>query len=358
MFAKAEGVSVDSAALDRLVGDAMTEVVKRQRESGVDIVSDGDMSKPGYATYVKDRLSGFGGLTQPLVMNDLNDFPGVARRVSGDPGRIRRTNPACDGPVAMRDLKAARTEIAAFRKALSANGASAEQAFVCAASPGVISIFMKNTYYPSHEAYIWAIAAAMREEYEAIAEAGLVLQIDCPDLAMGRHIGFAELDLEAFRRIAALHIEALDWAVRDIDPARLRMHLCWGNYDGPHHCDVPLADIIDLVLKARPSILLFEAANARHAHEWQIFERVRLPEGKILVPGVIESRSNIVEHPELIAQRLTQYAKLVHPQNVMAGSDCGYGTNVGQAQVDPDVVWAKMRAMAEGARLASTRFWL
>jgi 5-methyltetrahydropteroyltriglutamate--homocysteine methyltransferase len=226
-----------------------------------------------------------------------------------------------------------------------------------AASPGVVSLFFRNEHYPSEEAYLFAIADAMRHEYETVARAGIMLQIDCPDLAMGRHIQYAQLGLQEFRKRAMMHVEALNHALADIAPDRLRIHLCWGNYEGPHHCDVPLADIIDIVFAARPNAISFEAANPRHGHEWALFESVKLPAGKVLIPGVIESKSNFIEHPELIAQRLGRYARLVGRENVIAGSDCGYGTWVGQAAVDPDVVWAKMAAMAEGARIASREFW-
>jgi len=226
-----------------------------------------------------------------------------------------------------------------------------------AASPGVVSLFFRNEHYPSEEAYIFAIAEAMGHEYETVANAGIVLQLDCPDLAMGRHIQHADLSLPEWRKKAELHVEALNHAVRNIAPDRLRMHLCWGNYEGPHHCDVALADVIDIVIRARPSAISIEAANPRHAHEWTLFEKVKLPDGKMLIPGVIESKSNFIEHPELVAQRIGRYARLVGRENVMAGSDCGFGTWVGQAAVDPDVVWAKMAAMAEGARIASKEFW-
>jgi 5-methyltetrahydropteroyltriglutamate--homocysteine methyltransferase len=226
-----------------------------------------------------------------------------------------------------------------------------------AASPGVISLFFRNEHYKSHEDYLFAIADAMRHEYETVAKAGIILQIDCPDLAMGRHIQYADLSLAEFRKRAGMHVAALDHALASIAPEQLRLHLCWGNYEGPHHCDVPLADIIDIVFAARPASISFEAANPRHAHEWTLFERIKLPAGKLLIPGVIESKSNFIEHPELIAQRIGRYAKLVGAENVMAGSDCGYGTWVGQAAVDAQVVFAKLAAMAEGARIASREFW-
>ncbi len=355
MFAKEEGVPVDKAALAARIRSAVAEVVQKQRQAGIDIVNDGEMSKPSYATYIKDRLDGFGGSSHPLQYQDLVEFPELARRVFGDPGRARRKTPGCNGPIRVKDGEAAGIDAENLKAALAAAGGG--EGFMSAASPGLISLFFHNGHYPTQEAYLLAIADAMRPEYETVAKAGFILQLDCPDLAMGRHIQYASLGLEEFKKRMHLHIEALDHALAGIAPERLRMHLCWGNYEGPHHCDVPLADILDIVLTARPSAVSFEAANPRHAHEWQLFERVKLPEGKLLIPGVIESKTNFIEHPELVAQRIGRYAKLVGRENVIAGSDCGYGTWVGQAAVDPAVVWAKLAAMAEGARLASRAFW-
>jgi len=355
MFAKEEGVPVDPAALSQRIAGAVADVVQKQVAAGIDIVDDGEMSKPSYATYIKDRLEGFGGEGNSFVYQDLTDFPRLAKRVFGDPGRSRRKTPACNAPIAVRDAGAAAADVAHLVAALAASGAS--EAFLTAASPGVVSLFFRNEHYPSEEAYLYAIADAMRHEYRTIADAGITLQVDCPDLGMGRHIQHADLSLAEWRKKAELHVEALNHALSDIPPDRLRMHLCWGNYEGPHHCDVPLADVIDIVFKARPAAIALEAANPRHAHEWQLFETVKLPDGKRLIPGVIESKSNFVEHPELIAQRIGRYANLVGRENVMAGSDCGYGTWVGQSAVDPDVVWAKLAAMAEGAAIASRRFW-
>jgi 5-methyltetrahydropteroyltriglutamate--homocysteine methyltransferase len=355
MYAKEEGIPVDHQALAARVRTAVAEVVKKQADIGIDIVNDGETSKPSYATYIKDRLDGFGGTGNTFVYQDLADFPNLAKRVFGDPGRSRRKTPACNAPIRVRDESAAKIDVENLKSALV--GANATRAFMSAASPGVVSLFFRNDHYASQEAYLFAIAEAMRHEYEAVAGGGIVLQIDCPDLAMGRHIQYAALTLSEFRKRAAMHIEALNHAVANIPPEQLRMHVCWGNYEGPHHCDVPLADIIDLVFTARPSAISFEAANPRHGHEWTLFERVKLPAGKVLIPGVIESKSNFIEHPELVAQRLGRYAKLVGRDNVIAGSDCGYGTWVGQAAVDPDVVWAKLGAMVEGARIASRRFW-
>jgi 5-methyltetrahydropteroyltriglutamate--homocysteine methyltransferase len=355
MYAKEEGVPVDRAALAARIRAAVAEVVAKQVEAGIDLVNDGEMSKPSYATYVKDRLAGFGGSGNTFVYQDLADFPNLAKRVFGDPGRSRRKTPACNAAIGVRDRAAAEEDVANLKAALAS--VKAAGAFMSAASPGVVSLFFRNDYYKDHETYLFAIADAMRHEYETVAKAGIVLQIDCPDLAMGRHIQYADLSLPEFRKRAEMHVAALNHALADIPPEQLRIHLCWGNYEGPHHCDVPLADIIDIVFKARPGAISFEAANPRHAHEWTLFERVKLPDGKVLIPGVLESKSNFIEHPELIAQRIARYANLVGRENVIAGSDCGYGTWVGQAAVDSDVVWAKFAAMAEGARLATRMFW-
>jgi 5-methyltetrahydropteroyltriglutamate--homocysteine methyltransferase len=355
MFAREEGVPVDAAALAARVRSAVDEIVQRQVECGLDVVNDGEMSKPSYATYIKDRLAGFGGESHPLVYQDLAEFPELARRVFGDPGRSRRKTPACTGAISVRDPRAAQTDAEVVKAALGR--VQAAEGFLSAASPGVISLFFRNDHYPSQERYLEAIAEAMRHEYETVARAGLILQIDCPDLAMGRHIQYARLSLEEFRKAARLHVEALNHATSNIPPEQLRMHVCWGNYEGPHHYDVALADIIDIVFAARPAAISFEAANPRHGHEWAVFERVKLPDDKVLIPGVIESKTNYIEHPELVAQRIGRYASLVGRERVIAGTDCGFGTWVGQAAVDPGVVWAKMRSLADGARIASRVFW-
>jgi 5-methyltetrahydropteroyltriglutamate--homocysteine methyltransferase len=354
MFAKEEGVPVDSAALAARIKAAVADVVGRQVAAGLDVIDDGEYSKPSYATYVKDRLSGFGGESHPLTYRDLVDFPGMARRVFGDPGRARRKTPACTGPIAVRDAAAAVTDVANLQAAGAAGG---RERFLTAASPGVISLFFKNDHYPTHEAYLAAIADAMKHEYETVARAGFVLQIDCPDLGMGRHIQYADLSLDEFRKKARLHIEALDHALANVPPEQVRMHVCWGNYEGPHHFDVPLGDIIDLVFAARATAVSFEGANPRHAHEWRVFETVKVPAGKTIIPGVIDSTTNFIEHPLLVAERITRYAKLVGRESVIAGTDCGFGTWVGQAAVDPDIVWAKLASLAEGARIASKELW-
>jgi 5-methyltetrahydropteroyltriglutamate--homocysteine methyltransferase len=355
MYAKEEGVPVDVVALAERVRTAVAEVVTKQAEAGVDLINDGEMSKPSYATYIKDRLNGFGGTGNTFVYQDVADFPGMAKRVFGDPGRSRRKTPACNAGIGVRDAQAVKTDADNLKSALEK--VKAAGGFMSAASPGVISLFFRNDYYKDFETYIYAIANGMRHEYETVTKAGLVLQIDCPDLAMGRHIQYADLSLPEFRKRAQLHVEALNHALANIPAEQLRLHVCWGNYEGPHHRDVPLADIVDIVFMARPNAISFEAANPRHAHEWTLFERVKIPAGKVLIPGVIESKSNFIEHPQLIAQRIARYAKLAGRENVIAGSDCGFGTWVGQAAVDPDIVFAKLAAMAEGAAIASRQFW-
>ncbi len=355
MFAREEGVPVDRAALGARIRSAVAEIVAKQADAGIAVVNDGELSKPSYATYIKDRLDGFGGTSQALQYRDLVDFPEMAKRVFGDPGRSRRKTPACTGPISVRDAAAAQADVDNLKAALGS--VKADEVFMSAASPGVISLFFRDDYYGSHEAYLFAIAEAMRQEYETVARAGFVLQLDCPDLAMGRHIQFAGLGLEEFREMARLHLRALDHAVANIPPEQLRLHLCWGNYEGPHHYDVPLADLLDLVFAARPQGISFEAANPRHAHEWKVFERVKLPKDKVIIPGVLDSTTNFIEHPQLVAERIGRYARLVGRENVIAGTDCGFGTWVGQAAVDPDIVWAKLASLAEGARLASREFW-
>jgi 5-methyltetrahydropteroyltriglutamate--homocysteine methyltransferase len=355
MYAKEEGVPVDPQALAARVRAAVAEVVKKQAEAGVDLINDGELSKPSYATYIKDRLNGFGGTGNTFVYQDLAEYPALAKKVFGDPGRSRRKTPACNAPISVRDPKAVREDVDNLKAALAL--VKHAEGFMSAASPGVVSLFFRNDHYKDFETYIYAIADAMRDEYETVAKAGFVLQFDCPDLGMGRHIQYADLDLKEFRKRITLHIEALNYAVKNVPAEQLRMHLCWGNYEGPHHRDVPLADIVDVVFTAKPNAISLEGANPRHNHEWAVFEKVKLPPGKVLIPGVIESKSNFIEHPEVIAQRIGRYAKLVGRENVIAGSDCGYGTWVGQAAVDPDVVFAKLKSMAEGAQIATKQFW-
>ncbi len=337
------------------VRSAVQETVRRQLEAGVDIVNDGEVSKPSYATYVTERLSGFTGEPVPLELRGFEEFPEFAQKMWGDPEMAAvMANPSCDGPVAYVNRSLVEADIANLQAAAAADGAA--EVFMSAASPGVIEMFMANRYYPSTGDYLQALAEAMKQEYDAISQAGLVLQLDCPDLACEWAMGPEQTTAE-FRRVVAQRLEALDYATRDIPPDRLRMHLCWGNYEGPHLTDVPLADIIDLVLAARPTAVSFEGANPRHEHEWKVFEEVKLPEGKAVIPGVLDSTTNYIEHPELVAQRIIRYADVVGRENVIAGSDCGFATFAALVPVDPKITWAKLAAMSEGARLASQQLW-
>ncbi|MGH7986662.1 MAG: cobalamin-independent methionine synthase II family protein [Candidatus Binataceae bacterium] len=354
--AKEAGELADAGAFDARVKTAVGEIVRKQAETGVDIVNDGEMSKPSYSTYVKDRLSGFGGeKSAQLWAADLVDFPEFTKRGGRSSGIGGLKRPACTGPLVYRNRIPVRTDIDNLKAAL--NGAKVEEAFISAASPGVVSFFLSNSHYPSHEAYIRAIAEAMKVEYDAIHQAGFILQVDCPDLAMSRHIQFRDQSLAEFRKTIEMHIEALNHALADIPPDRARLHLCWGNYEGPHHHDVALRDIIDIVLKARPMAISYEASNPRHEHEWAVFKDVKLPDGKLLIPGVIDSVTNFIEHPELVAQRIQNIANVVGRENVIAGTDCGFGTIAGTSRVDGGVAWAKLKSMAEGARIASTQLW-
>ncbi len=342
----------ESATLGEQVRDAVADVVQRQARAGISVVNDGEASKIGYSTYVKERLDGFGGEGGLAGMPaDLGEFPDYMQRVMGG---LDFAMPACIGPVSYRDLEAVRTDVANLKAAVA--DAGVKDAFMTAASPGVISVFLPNQHYPSHEEYIGVLADVMKAEYDEIHRAGLVLQLDCPDLAMTRHMTSDE-SLEEFRGRAKLHVEAINHATRDIPADDMRMHLCWGNYEGPHHHDMPLRDIIDIVFEAKPAAISFEAANPRHEHEWTVFDDVKLPEGKALIPGVIDSTTNYIEHPELVAQRIVRYAQRVGRENVIAGSDCGFATFASLLAIDPGITWAKLRAMADGAKLASTELW-
>jgi 5-methyltetrahydropteroyltriglutamate--homocysteine methyltransferase len=354
MWAVADGIPVDQAALEHRVERAVTEVVNRQVAAGVTVVNDGEMSKPSYATYVKDRLGGFEGESpENYHFDDLDDFPRSVELVQSNPGRRKRSAPACIAPITVKDPDAAARDMVHLSAA--AREAGAQQTFSSAASPGVISIFFANEHYPTREEYLFAIAEAMRSEYEAIVASGATLQLDCPDLAMGRHMSYSDLDLEGFRRTIAVNLEALNHALRNIPAESVRMHLCWGNYPGPHHRDVPLADIIDLVWTAKPQTVLFEGANPRHAHEWATLVERGVPDDKVICPGVIEPQSNYIEHPELVAQRLRNWARVVGPDRLMAGVDCGFSIHVGMRGIDPDVAWAKLESLAQGCELASRR---
>lgn len=354
MFALADEIPVDAEALGGAIDSAINEVVQRQIDAGVSVINDGEMSKPSYATYVQDRLSGFKGETvQNYFFEDLQDFPRSAEMVAGNPGRRKRKAPSCTEAITVVNAQAAVDDMEALVAAAKARGH--DRIFSSAASPGVISLFFNNDFYSSHEEYVFAIAEAMRHEYEAIANAGAVVQLDCPDLAMGRHSAYANQSLEEFRKTIAINLEALNHAVRNIPAEQLRMHLCWGNYPGPHHHDVPVSDIIDLVWTAKPQTVLVEGANSRHAHEWAVLKELGVPSDKKLCPGVIEPQSNYIEHPELVAQRLERWAEVIDPERLMAGVDCGFSVHVGSTAIDPDVAFAKLASLAEGCEIASRR---
>ena len=344
----------DRTALDAAIQRAVTEVVRQQAAIGLDVINDGEQGRVDYTVYVKDRLSGFDGASAPPLGTGEAEFPELAAilRQFASPFQHR---PACTGPVTWKDWPAVEADIRNFTTALA--NVSAAEGFMTVPSPGQIARFLHNQYYADEEAYLYALADVMQVQYQAIVEAGYVLQLDCPDLALSRHTVFAHLPLEAFRKVIAMHVEALNYAVRDLPPERLRLHICWGSTMGPHHTDVPLKDIMDIVLAGRPAAVSFPAANPRHAHEWKIWKDVILPEGKSIIPGVIDSTSNFVEHPELVAERLVRYANLVGRDNVMAGVDCGFGTFAGRVQVDSKIVWLKLQSLVEGARLASQELW-
>ena len=346
------GTLPEPAAFEARVRQAVAEAVRKQVAAGVDVVNDGEQGKVGYSTYVRHRLSGFDGSSVVAQRADWADFPEALARHP----RSSVSRPSCTGPIEWRDRAAVGKDVANLAAALT--GVKPADAFMTAASPGVIAHFLRNEHYPSREAYLARLTDVMKEEYDAIARAGFVLQVDCPDLAMSRHLAFAELSTAQFLKIAEANVEALNHALRDIPPDRLRLHLCWGNYEGPHHRDVPLRDILPVVLRARPHAISLEGANPRHEHEWAVFRDVKLPDDKILIPGVLDSTTNFIEHPELVAQRIVRYAEVVGRERVIAGSDCGFGTFArATPQVEPEIVWAKLAAMAEGARLASAILW-
>jgi len=346
------GTLPDRAAFDARVRQAVADVVRKQAAAGVDLVNDGEQGKVGYSTYVRHRLTGFEGSSVVAQRADWADFPEALAR---NP-RSSVARPSCTGPIEWRDRGAVVRDVENLKAGLA--GVKVTEAFMTAASPGVIAHFLRNEHYPSREAYLARLTDVMKEEYDAIAKAGFVLQVDCPDLAMSRHLAFAELSTAQFVKIAEANVEALNHALRDIPADRLRLHLCWGNYEGPHHRDVPLRDILPVVLKARPHAISLEGANPRHEHEWAVFRDVKLPDDKVLIPGVLDSTTNFIEHPELVAQRIVRYAEVVGRERVIAGSDCGFGTFArSNPQVEPEIVWAKLAAMAEGARLATSTLW-
>jgi 5-methyltetrahydropteroyltriglutamate--homocysteine methyltransferase len=356
MFAVADDIPVDQSALDEAITKAIGEVVQKQIDAGVTVINDGEMSKPSYATYVQDRLSGFRGESvQNYFFDDLQDFPRSAEMVAGNPGRRKRKAPSCTEAITVVNGQAAIDDMTALVATAKSRGH--EQIFSSAASPGVISLFFGNDFYDSHEEYVFAIAEAMRHEYEAIADAGATVQLDCPDLAMGRHSAYATQDLAEFQQTISTNIAALNHAVRNIPEEQLRMHLCWGNYPGPHHHDVPIKDIIDIVWTAKPQSVLIEGANSRHAHEWAVLKELGVPAHKKLCPGLIEPQSNYIEHPDLVAQRLMQWAQVIDPERLMAGVDCGFSVHVGSTSIDPDVAFAKLASLAQGCEIASKKLF-
>lgn len=355
LYEKENGEPFDPSEFDAVMAAAVDEVVARQVEIGIDVVSDGETSKIGYATYIKDRLSGFAGHYPRPPHLDLAPHPQFREAMSRMIGVQTFQRAACVGPIELVDRSALQKELANLRAAVGKHGAS--EAFVNAASPGVVSSFQSNRYYPSHEAYVDAIAAAMQPEYEAIVEAGFILQLDCPDLAMARHTGFQELGEAEFLERAAYQVEALNRAVANIPAESMRMHVCWGNYEGPHDHDIDLAKILGIVLRAKPAGILFEAANPRHRHEWTVWRDAVLPEDKILIPGCIDSTYNYVEHPELVAQQICQFAEIVGRERVIAGTDCGFGTFAGLWRVDPTIAYKKLGSLVAGAALATRRLW-
>ena len=347
------GTLPDAGAFETRVRRAVADIVKKQLDAGIDIVNDGEQGKVGYSTYVRHRLTGFGGQAAVPRRADWADFPTAAANAER---RSTVSRPACNGPIDWLDRTAVQKDTANLRAALE--GVQPTEAFMTAASPGVIAHFLPNDYYPSREAYLARLVDVMKDEYDAIHRAGFVLQVDCPDLAMGRHLAFPNLSNAEFVKIAEANVEALNHALRDIPADRMRLHLCWGNYEGPHHRDIPLREIIRVALRARPQALSLEGANPRHEHEWAVFREVPLPDEKLIIPGVLDSTTNFIEHPELVAQRLVRYAEVVGRERVIAGTDCGFATFARTvSNVEPEITWAKFKAMVEGARLTSAQLW-
>ena len=355
LVARAERRDVPEERFAAAVRDALGDAVRRQVAAGIDVVSDGEMAKTGFASYMAERMTGFGGESRMIPLADVAAFPDVAPRTTPSGPSTRALRPANDGPITYVGPDALRSDISNLQGALS--GVAVAGAFLPAASPGSIVQSSPTHYYASRREYLYALADALRTEYRAITDAGLTLQVDCPDLAMERHVEFASAPLEEFRGVIAEHVEALNHGLEGIDPDQVRVHVCWGNYAGPHHLDVDLRDILDIVLRVRANGVSVEGANPRHEHEWQVFENVPLPEGKMLIPGVIDTCTNYVEHPEVVAQRIVRYARVVGRERIVAGTDCGFSTFAGSNAVVPDIVYAKLESLAEGARLASAELW-
>jgi len=355
IFAREHGKDYDAAAFNSAMTEAASETVRKQVEAGIDIVSDGETSKISYATYVKDRYTGFEGDSARNAPADLKMFPSFLERLKDDGGTPTYARPCCVGEVTSKGQGELQSDIDNLQAGMRAHGA--QRGFMNAASPGVISLFLPNEFYSSRDAYLAALSDAMRAEYRTIVDAGLDLQLDCPDLALSRHMLFPDLSDAEFVKIAASHVEALNAALDGIDPDRVRVHICWGNYEGPHICDIGMEKVFDVLMSTKARYLLFETSNPRHAHEWTVFRdrKADIPEDKVLVPGVIDSTTNFVEHPELVAQRIERFAQIVGPERVIAGSDCGFGTFAGFGAVDPSIAYAKLASLTEGAALAGDR---
>ena len=355
IFAREREESYDSNAFDACMTTACAETVRRQVEVGIDIVSDGETSKISYATYVKDRYTGFSGDSPRNAPGDLKLFPTFLERLANDGGTPQYARPMCTGEVTSKGQGELQADLDNLKAGMDQHGAT--RGFMNAASPGVISLFLQNQHYKTREAYLAALADAMKEEYETIVNAGIDLQLDCPDLALSRHMLFSDLSDDEFLKIANMHVEALNHALRDIDPAKVRIHICWGNYEGPHICDIDMDKVFGTLMSTRARYVLFETSNPRHAHEWTVFrDRANeIPEDKVLVPGVVDTTTNFVEHPELVAQRIERFVDIVGAERVIAGSDCGFGTFAGFGAVDPEIAYAKLATLAEGAALASSR---
>ena len=355
IFAREREKPFDQVNFDRTMRASVAETVAKQVAAGIDIVSDGETSKISYATYVKDRYTGFSGDSPRNAPEDLKMFPGFLKRLANDGGTPQYARPMCTGEVRSKGQGELQKDIANLQAAMTQSGA--KRGFMNAASPGVISLFLQNDFYKNRETYLVALADAMRDEYETIVAAGLDLQLDCPDLALSRHMLFTDLSDAEFIKVAASHVEALNHALANIPEDKVRLHICWGNYEGPHCCDIPMDTMFSTLMSVKPSYVLFETSNPRHAHEWTTFRdrKAEIPDSKILVPGVVDTTTNFVEHPELVAQRIERFVNIVGADRVIAGSDCGFGTFAGFGAVDPDIAYAKLAALSEGAALASAR---
>ena len=355
IFARENKKNYDIEAFDICMTEACSHTVKRQVDAGIDIVSDGETSKISYATYVKDRYTGFDGDSPRNAPADLKLFPTFLERLADDCGTPSYARPMCVGEVKSKDHFELTKDINNLKSAMKLHGA--KQGFMNAASPGVISLFLQNDFYPTREAYLSALADVMRDEYKIIVDSGLQLQLDCPDLALSRHMLFSDLSDSEFVKIANSHVEALNYALKGIDPSRVRVHICWGNYEGPHVCDLSMDKIFSTLMNVSANYILFETSNPRHAHEWTVFKdrKSEIPGDKILVPGVLDTTTNFVEHPELVAQRLERFVEIVGMERVVAGTDCGFGTFAGFGSVDPEIAYAKLQALSDGAEIASKR---